>query len=68
MKTKSALLKENRELKKYLREIRDFSEIGEVDCGLDIPDQNCPGMNCLKCLAAFALKRNRPKFSKWRKI
>ena len=62
----SKLKKENRELRKFLREIKNIPLSGDFDCGL--ADEICPVDNCHKCLATFALKNNRPKFSKWRKV
>lgn len=61
-------VKENRELRKFLREIKNFPEFGEVDCGLDIPDGDCPVINCSQCLATYALKKKRPKFREYRRV
>ena len=62
------LKKENRALRKYLRQIRDIPEQGDFDCGLNIPEDKCPVIDCGICLATFALKKNRPGFRKWRLV
>ena len=60
------LKKQIRVLRKYLREIRDFPDFANYDCGL--PEDICPLLECRVCLATFALKKNPPKFSKIRRF
>ena len=68
MKTQKELTKENKELRKYLRQIKNLPRHGDFDCGLDIQDDDCPCEDCGKCLATFALKKDRPKFRNYRRI
>jgi len=70
-KEKNKYLKEKRTLRRFLRAIA-HNLYGYEDCGLILPEYPakgcCPCENCYICLAKMALKKNPPKFSKWRLI